>query len=59
MPPDEVPEEVGSPSPFDPKIWLVDLSAVLAETENLIAGRSPLTRWRAGAFDQIEDALLL
>ena len=59
MPPDEVPEDVGSPSAFDPKIWLVDLGAVLVETENLIAGRSPLTRWRAGAFDQIGDALLL
>ncbi len=59
MPPDEVPEEVGSPSAFDPKIWLVDLAAVLVETENLIMGRSPLTRWRAGAFDQIGDALLL
>jgi hypothetical protein len=32
---------------------------VLAETDNLLAGRSPLTRWRAGAFDEIEDALLL
>ncbi len=59
MPPEEVPEDVGSPSAFDPKIWLVDLGAVLVETENLIAGRSPLTRWRAGAFDQIGDALLL
>jgi 6-phosphofructokinase 1 len=59
MPPSEVPEDVGAPSPFDPKCWLVDLAAVLVETENLIAGRSPLTRWRAGAFDQIGDALLL
>ncbi len=59
MPPHDVPEEVGMPSPFDPKIWLVDLAAMLVETENLLAGRSPLTRWRAGAFDEIEDALLL
>ncbi len=59
MPPHEVPEEVGGVSPFDPKIWLVDLAAVLAETENLLAGRSPLTRWRAGAFDENRDALLL
>jgi 6-phosphofructokinase 1 len=59
MPPTDVPAEVGAPSAFDPKCWLVDLAAVLVETENLIAGRSPLTRWRAGAFDQIEDALLL
>lgn len=59
MPPHDVPEEVGTPSAFDPKIWLVDLAAALAETENLLKGRSPLTRWRAGAFDEIEDALLL
>ena len=59
MPPHELPEEVGSRSPFDPKCWLVDLAAVLVETDNLLAGRSELTRWRAGAFDEIEDALLL
>jgi 6-phosphofructokinase 1 len=59
MPPVELPEEVGTRSPFDPYCWLVDLAAVLAETENLLAGRSPLARWRAGAFDDIEDALLL
>jgi 6-phosphofructokinase 1 len=59
MPNDEIPEEVGKQSAFDPKCWLVDLAAVLVETENLISGRSPLTRWRAGAFDEIEDALLL
>ncbi|MBV8758174.1 MAG: 6-phosphofructokinase [Deltaproteobacteria bacterium] len=59
MPPVELPEEVGMRSPYDPYCWLVDLGAVLAETENLLKGRSPLARWRAGAFDQIEDALLL
>jgi 6-phosphofructokinase 1 len=59
MPPTEVPEDVGRPSPFDPKCWLVDLAAVLVETENLLKGRSPLTRWRAGAFDDVRDALLL
>jgi len=59
MPPVELPEEVGMRSPYDPYCWLVDLGAVLAETENLLKGRSSLARWRAGAFDQIEDALLL
>ncbi len=59
MPQEDLPEEIGARSPFDPKCWLVDLAAVLAETENLLSGRSPLTRWRAGAFDEIEDALLL
>jgi hypothetical protein len=32
---------------------------VLAKTDRLIAGNSPLARWRAGAFAEIEDALLL
>jgi 6-phosphofructokinase 1 len=59
MPPVELPEEVGQRSPADPYCWLVDLSAVLVETDNLLKGRSPLARWRAGAFDEIEDALLL
>jgi 6-phosphofructokinase 1 len=59
MPPVELPEEVGTRSPHDPYCWLVDLKAVLVETENLLKGRSPLARWRAGAFDEIEDALLL
>jgi 6-phosphofructokinase 1 len=59
MPPVELPEEVGQRSKYDPYCWLVDLKAVLAETENLISGRSSLARWRAGAFDEIEDALLL
>ena len=36
-----------------------DLEAVLAETDKLLKGQSPLARWRAGAFDAIEDALLL
>src|SRR4051812_3951554 len=58
MPAMELPAEVGTRSPFDPYCWLVDLAAALAETDNLLAGRSPLARWRAGAFDQIEDALL-
>jgi 6-phosphofructokinase 1 len=59
LPPVELPEEIAARSPADPYCWLVDLSAVLAETENLLSGRSPLARWRAGAFDAIEDALLL
>jgi 6-phosphofructokinase 1 len=59
MPPADLPEEVGTRSPADPYCWLVDLGAVLAETDNLLRGRSPLARWRAGAFDAIEDAMLL
>jgi 6-phosphofructokinase 1 len=59
MPPVDLPEEIGARSPFDPYIWLVDLAAALAETDNLLKGRSPLARWRAGVFDDIEEALLL
>ena len=59
MPPVDLPDEIATRSPADPYCWLVDLGAVLAETENLLRGRSPLARWRAGAFDDIEDALLL
>lgn len=59
MSPAEVPAAVGARSPYDPHCWLVDLAAALTETENLIAGKSPLARWRAAAFDEIEDALLL
>jgi 6-phosphofructokinase 1 len=59
MPPVDLPEEIGARSPFDPYCWVVDLAAALAETDNLLQGRSPLARWRAGVFDDIEEALLL
>jgi 6-phosphofructokinase 1 len=59
MPPVELAATAGARSPYDPYCWLVDLPAVLAETDNLLSGKSPLARWRAGAFDEIEDALLL
>ena len=59
MPPVDLPPEVGRRSPADPYCWLVDLETVLRETANLLTGQSPLARWRAGAFDDIEDALLL
>jgi 6-phosphofructokinase 1 len=59
MPAVELPEEVGTRSPYDPYCWLVDLGAALVETENLLRGRSPLARWRAGVFEDIEDALLM
>nr|HEX4316822.1 ATP-dependent 6-phosphofructokinase [Kofleriaceae bacterium] len=58
MPPSELAADVGQRSPADPYCWLVDLVAVLRETDSLLAGHSPLARWRAGAFDQIETALL-
>ncbi len=59
MPPRELAPEIGVRSPADPYCWLVDIAAVLAETDNLLQGKSQLARWRAGAFDEIEDAALL
>jgi 6-phosphofructokinase 1 len=56
MPPVELPDDIGKRSHADPYCWLVDLGAVLVETEHLLSGKSPLARWRAGAFDQVEDA---
>jgi len=54
-----LPAEIAARSQHDPYCWLIDLGAVLRETEHLISGQSPLARWRAGAFEQIEEALLL
>jgi 6-phosphofructokinase 1 len=59
MPPGDLAAAAGQRSAADPYCWLVDLTAVLAETQNLLSGKSPLARWRAGAFDEIEHALLL
>jgi 6-phosphofructokinase 1 len=58
MPPVELPPDIATRAPSDPYVWMVDLKAVLVETDNLLQGRTALSRWRAGAFDQIEDALL-
>jgi 6-phosphofructokinase 1 len=59
MPPVVLPETIAARSAHDPYCYLVDLKAALAETEKLLTGKSPLARWRAGAFEEIEDALLL
>jgi hypothetical protein len=59
MPPNELSPDVARVSPADPYCWLIDLATVLAETEHLLRGTSPLARWRAGAFEDIEHALLL
>jgi 6-phosphofructokinase 1 len=56
MPPIELPEEVATRSPADPYCFLVDLGAALAETDNLLHGRTPLARWRAGVFDDVAVA---
>lgn len=59
MPPVDVPPEVGTRSAADPYCWLVDLETVIAETEKLLSGASPLARWRATVFDDLEDVFVL
>ncbi len=59
MPPGDMSPEIAARSPADPYCWLVDLSAVLAETERLLRGNSPLARWRASAFNDIDAAIKL
>jgi 6-phosphofructokinase 1 len=59
MPPVDLSPEVGVRSAADPYCWLVDLAAALSETHRLLAGESPLTRWRASVFDDLEDVFLL
>jgi 6-phosphofructokinase 1 len=56
LPPIELAADIAARSPADPYCWLVDLPAVLVETANLLSGASPLARWRAGVFDQVEHA---
>lgn len=59
MPPVDMSPEIAARSAADPYCWLVELTAVLAETERLLRGSSPLARWRASAFDAIDDAIKL
>ncbi len=55
----DLPDGVGTRSKDDPYCYLVDLPAVLAATKQLLEGQSPLARWRASAFDDLEDVFLL
>jgi 6-phosphofructokinase 1 len=59
LPPMDLPDDIASRSEYDPYCYLVDLPAVLAATEQLLKGQSPLARWRATAFDDLEDVFLL
>lgn len=59
LPPMDLPEGIASRSPDDPYCYLIDLPAVLSATEQLLTGASPLARWRATAFDDLEDVFLL
>jgi 6-phosphofructokinase 1 len=59
MLPLEPPAAVAHRSADDPYCWLVDLEAVLAETDRLLSGASPLVQWRARVLAEIEDVLAL
>ena len=59
MLPLEPPAAVARRSADDPYCWLVDLDAVLVETERLLSGTSPLVQWRARVLAEIEDVLSL
>jgi 6-phosphofructokinase 1 len=37
--------------------WLVELDAVLAETQRMLQGNSPLIQWRTRVFSEVEDIL--
>lgn len=56
MPP---PPGVAEPTDADPYCWLLDLGAVLEETDRLLARTSPLVKWRAKVFDEVESVLTL
>ena len=59
MPPVEFPPEIAERSSADPYCWLVELEAALVETERLLSGASPLARWRASVFEDLEDVFIL
>lgn len=59
LPPMDLPPGVAVRTSADPYCYLVDLPAALAATKELLEGQSPLARWRATAFDDLEDVFLL
>ncbi len=59
MLPFSIPEHVGTQSHADPYCWLVQLDEVLAETQRMHDGTSPLVQWRSKVFEHIEDVLVI
>ena len=59
LPPMAPPENVGGRSKYDPYCYLFSLPAVLEATKLLLEGQSPLARWRATIFDDLQDVFLL
>lgn len=59
QPPIDATGDVGERSVHDPYCYLMPLDAVLEATRDLLEGQSPLARWRATIFDDLEDVFLL
>ncbi len=59
QPPVDATGGVGERSIHDPYCHLMPLGVVLDATRELLDGRSPLARWRATIFDDLQDVFLL
>lgn len=59
QPPLDAGSGVGTRSPHDPYCHLMPLDVVLDATRLLLEGQSPLARWRATIFDDLQDIFLL
>lgn len=59
QPPIDATGDVGERSVHDPYCYLMPLDVVLDATRELLEGQSPLARWRATIFDDLEDVFLL
>lgn len=52
-------DDLGTRSEHDPYCYLMPFDAAIAATRELLEGQSPLARWRASVFDDMEDLFLL
>ena len=59
MPAGQIPGGAGACCDTDPYCWLMDIGAVLEETNALLDGTSALSKWRTQTFRAIEDALMM
>ena len=59
LPPMDIDPKVATRSTYDPYCYMVSLPAALEATEQLLTGQSPLARWRATIFDDLQDVFLL
>jgi hypothetical protein len=59
QPPVDALTGVGERSRHDPYCHLMPLDVVLDATRELLEGQSPLARWRATIFDDLQDVFLL